>query len=161
MSNSFFIRSTTVLLVLLFVASFLIPALCNQQEGEVCKQAFPGYIAAMGSMLAIRALLEDLDDFAENPLGGIYTATAWTANIPFIVLSLLLLVSPKRPLPRWAVIATALAAVYAWLVPVVVRPGNASIQELFLPGYWLWVSSLSLMAVWVFAVNRASNRPQT
>lgn len=156
MSNSRLLRSATVLLVLLFVASFLSPALCNQRKpGEACKQAFPGYLAAMGSMLAIHELFADPEDLAKNPFGGIYGATAWTANIPFVAVALLLLVSPRRRLPRWAVVATALAAVYAWLVPVVVVPRIGSIQELLLPGYWLWVSSLSLMAAWTFAVNRA------
>jgi len=155
------IRAVTALLVLLFVASLLSPALCNRPEGDVCAAPFPGYLAAVGSMMVIQNLFEEPEDFAEDPLGGLYVATAWIANIPFILVSLLLLVSPRRRLGRWAVIATALAAVDSWLVPFVMVPETSSFQELLLLGYWLWVLSLSLMAVWTFALGRAWNRPET
>ncbi|MEA2559746.1 MAG: hypothetical protein QOH06_1250 [Acidobacteriota bacterium] len=161
MSNTTLIRSVTALLVLLFVASFLSPALCNQRDGEVCTQAFPGYLAAMGSMLVIRELFADTEDFLEHPLGGLCATTAWVANIPFILVALQLLISPKPRRLRWAVIATAVAAVDAWLVPFVIMPKGSSMQEILLRGYWLWVSSLSLMAIWTFAVDRAWRRPQT
>ena len=151
------IRAVTAVLVLLFVASFLSPALCNQRDGEVCKQAFPGYLAAMGSMLSIRELVADPADFAADPFSGLYVATAWIANVPFILAALLFLVFPKRRHPRWAVIATAVAAVDSWLVPFVF-PSKGSIQDLLLPGYWLWVLSLSLMALWTFAVYRVNKR---
>lgn len=66
------------------------------EGGEVCKQAFPGYLAALGSMMALGNLFADPEELAENPLGGLYGVTAWTANVPFVVVSLLLLIWPKR-----------------------------------------------------------------
>ncbi|HWM92548.1 MAG TPA: hypothetical protein VN493_17415 [Thermoanaerobaculia bacterium] len=158
MENRTVIRSTTALLVLLFVASFISPALCNQREGEVCSEYFRGYLAAMGSLMSIRNLSADPEELAADPVVGLYVATAWVANIPFILVSLQLLISPQRRRLKWAVVATILAAVDAWLLPFVFMSKSGSVQDLLLPGYWLWALSLSFMAVWTFAVNRAWNR---
>lgn len=150
------IRRTTALLALFYLASFFIPALCNQREGAVCSNPLRGYLAALGSVAAMRELFHDPEALAKEPLTSLYAATAWAANVPFVVVTLQLLLSTRRRHFRRAFLATTIAAVDAWLLLAVFAPRAGRLLDVLLPGYWLWTITLSLMAVWTFVLDRAA-----
>ena len=150
------IRWTTVLLALFYLASFFIPALCNERQGAVCSSPFRGYLAALGSVAAMRELFHNPEALAKEPLTSLYAATAWAANVPFVVVTLQLLFSTRRRPFRRAFLATTIGAVDAWLLLAVFAPRAGRLLDVLLPGYWLWAATLSLMVAWTFVLDRAA-----
>lgn len=154
------IRRATAVLVLLYLISFVTPALCFDRAVSDCERSIPGYLAALGSLAVVGEWFNHrigetsvLDIIESLPI-----ATAWLVNLPFLALAPWLLVSPRpRPFRRARWLAGA-AAIDAVLLPVMVTHGQG--LDTMLVGYWLWASTLSLFAVGIFVLSRTALLPQ-